>query len=107
LFTVVVTDELLLLALGSVVPAGTLAVAVFVIELGADEETVADTLNVAFCPEGRLTVVEMFPVPDAAPHEPVPVALHVHDTPVRPAGIVSATVAPATSDGPLLVTTIV
>jgi hypothetical protein len=107
LFTVVVTDELLLLPPGSVVPAGTLAVAVFVIELGADEETVADTVNVAFCPEGRLTIVEMFPVPEAAPHEPVPVAPHVHDTLVRPAGIVSVTEAPVTSEGPLLVTTIV
>ncbi len=101
------TDELLFAPFGSVVPAGGVAVAVFVIGLGADPETVADTVNVAFCPTGRFTVVEMLPEPEAAPQEPVPVAVHVHVTPVRPAGIVSATEAPITSEGPLFVTTIV
>ena len=45
------------------------------------------------------------PLPEAAPHEPVPVVMeHVQVTPVIAAGTVSVTVAPVTFEGPLLVT---
>ena len=52
------------------------------------------------------TVVEIaFPLPDAAPHEPVPLEIeHVQVTPVIAAGTVSDTDAPLTFEGPLFVT---
>jgi hypothetical protein len=49
----------------------------------------------------------MLPLPDAAGHEAPPLAEHVHVTPVNDAGIVSATVAAVTAEGPALPATIV
>ena len=96
----------LLPGVGSVVPPGTAALAVFTSEPVAEAETVPDTTYVATAPEFSETVVEIeFPEPDAAPHEPVPVVIEqVQVTPVTAAGTVSDTVAPATFDGPLFVT---
>src|SRR6476620_7872276 len=98
----------LLLVVGlSVTPVGAVTVAVLATEPVADDLTVADTVNVAVPPESRLTVVAMLPVPEAAVQLEPAEARQVQVTPLNCEGIVSATAAPVTSDGPLLVTTMV
>jgi hypothetical protein len=72
----------------------------------AEEATVPLTVNVAVPPERRLTEAAMLPEPEAGQDEPTEAA-HDQVAPVKAAGKVSATDAPVTSDGPLLVTTIV
>jgi hypothetical protein len=62
---------------------------------------------VAVPPETRLTVVEMSPEPEAAAQLEPAEAVHVQVTPVSCVEKVSATAAPVTSEGPLLLTTIV
>ena len=68
--------------------------------------TDATTLNVALPPLARSTAWLMLPLPLAAHDEPA-LATHVHVAPDSWAGSVSATVAPVTDDGPVLVATIV
>ena len=51
----------------SVTPAGAVVVAVFEMLPVAEEATVPLAEKVALLPEGRLTVVEMLPEPEAAP----------------------------------------
>lgn len=94
---------------GSVVPAGRVTVAVFVIvPPGNDAATVASTMIVATPDTGRFkTFVIPFPVPFAEAHDPPAVVAHVHVTPVNDAGTVSVNVAPVTADGPSLRTVIV
>jgi hypothetical protein len=71
-----------------------------------DGATRPPTLNVAVPLAARLTVVAIDPDPEVTQVEPA-LATHVHVTPVSAAGTTSVTDAPATSLGPLLVTTIV
>jgi hypothetical protein len=68
--------------------------------------TVAVALKVAVPPTARCTGALMFPVPVAGQIEPA-LAVHVHVTPVSVAGKGSLTVAPVTTEGPLLVATMV
>jgi hypothetical protein len=107
LLTDVVTDAELFEVGLSVTPAGAVTVAVFVIELAVEAETVALTEIVAVPPNARLMIADTFPVPDAGAHTEGREAVQVQVAPVSPGGSVSATVAPTTSDGPLFVTTIV
>ncbi len=61
----------------------------------------------ALAPRGSVTVVLMFPLPLAAPHDPPPAAEQVQLAPVRFAGMVSLTVALVAVSGPVLLTTMV
>ena len=90
----------------SMTPAGTVAEAVLADVPTADAATVAVTSNVAVPPASRSTDVLMLADPEAWQVEPAE-AVHVHVGPTSVAGIGSVTVAPATLEGPLLVTTIV
>src|SRR3954447_22197503 len=103
---IVVVSVSLLLPAASVTPAGALTVAVLDSVPVAEEATVPLTVNVAVPPERRLTEAAMLPVPEAGQDEPLE-AVQVQAAPVKAAGKVSATEAPTTSEGPLLVTTIV
>src|SRR5947199_179102 len=94
--------ELLVVGL-SLTPAGAVTVAVFTSDPVADDFTVPPTVNVAVPPETRLTETEMLPVPEAGHEEPAE-ATQLQLTAVKSAGNVSATDAPVTSEGPLLVT---
>ena len=96
----------LLPGVGSVTPAGAATVAVLTRLPVADALIVAVTVNVAEAPTGRSTVALMLPLPLAGQVAP-PVAEHVHVVPVRAAGMMSATVAAVTAEGPVLVATIV
>src|SRR5437588_22310 len=108
---VVVTVALLLAAVGSKNPDGTVAEAVLLTVPVAVERTGAVTVKVATAPLLRLTVVPMLPVPLAAPQLPVPVV--IEQVQLVPATLslllskVSVTVAPVTLLGPLLVTVMV
>jgi hypothetical protein len=104
---IVVLSVAELLVVGeSVTPAGAVTVAVFESVPVAEEATVPVAVKVALLVVGRLTVVEMFPAPEAAAQLP-PTDEQVQVTPVNVAGKVSLTAAFTTSDGPLFVTTIV
>jgi hypothetical protein len=107
LFTDVVTEAELFEVGLSGTPAGAVTVAVFVIELAVDAETVALTEIVAVPPDTRLTIADTLPVPEGGTQIDGAEAVHVQVAPASPDGRVSATVAPTTSDGPLFVTTIV
>jgi hypothetical protein len=107
LFTDVVTEAELFEVGLSATPAGAATVAVFVIELPADAETVALTEIVAVPPDTRLTIADTLPVPDVGAQTDGREAMQVQVAPVRADGRLSATVAPTTSEGPLFVTTIV
>jgi hypothetical protein len=86
---------------------GALTVAVFASEPLAVGVTVPVTERVALEPAARETGTEIaLPVPLAVEHDPAPVTVHVHVTPVSEAGTVSAMVAPATEEGPEFATTI-
>jgi hypothetical protein len=91
---------------GSVTPAPTDTVAVFVSEPVAPAATVPVTVKVAVPPTGRSTEVLMSPPPDAA-HVAPPAAAQVHVAPVRAAGKVSVTFDAAADDGPAFEATIV
>lgn len=91
----------LLPGVGSVVPAGTVMVAVFVSEPVSVASSVAVIVKVAVPPTRSDTGVLMFPVPDAAHVEPDD-AVQVHVAPVSEIGRVSATVALTTVEGPAL-----
>lgn len=92
---------------GSVEPLGGVMLAVFVIGAVASAGNVAVNVKVAVPALARLTVVFMLPVPLAWPQLEPPDAAQTHDTLVRMAGTLSATVAPVTGLGPSLVTVIV
>ena len=106
-----VSVAVLLPGFGSVVPAGGVTVAVFV------RSPVSELLGRAGHREDdgvarsggdvdrRAEAVAR--AGGAAVTDALPVVVDVHVTPVRPAGIMSATVAPMTSEGPLLVTVMV
>ena len=98
---------LLFAVLGSVIAAGGVTVAVFDRVPEALMSSVPVAVNVAVPPTSRFTVWLMFPEPLAAAQLEPPEATHVHVTPVRLAGKVSATVAPVAADGPALLTVIV
>ena len=103
------TVELLLPGTGSVVPPGTVTVAVFAptvfgVVTGAVPVT---TIVIALpAPAAMSAVVATLPLPLAVPQLALPLAVQVQVTPVSCAGTVSAIVAPTRFDGPLLVTTI-
>jgi hypothetical protein len=99
----------LLPATGSVVPAGTVTVAVFVIDPGVVAVPVTVSVTELPAPEFNCTVERAIalPDPDAVPHAAVPADAHVHATPVRFDGTVSATVAPDVLLGPPFVAVIV
>src|SRR5438270_865878 len=106
-----VSVALLLLRLGSVVPDGAVTVAVLLRKPVAEDGVVPVTVKTAAlpAPAATLTVaLRLLPEP-LAPllTEALPVVLDVHVTPVRIDGMVSATVAPTASKGPLLVTVMV
>ncbi len=105
--SVSVSVALLLPGLVSVTPAGGVTVAVFDSVPLALPLMVAASVYVIVLPAGRLTVSLMLPLPLAVKPEapPVPTAVNVSLT--IAAGSTSLTVAPITSLGPLLVTTIV
>jgi hypothetical protein len=103
---VVVTELVLLPGVGSVVPAGGLAVALFVIVVplvGA----VAFTVNVTVAPLASVVIVLVTVVAPTVtvPHVAVPVVTaQLAVTPVRPAGSVSVNVVALAALGPLLCT---
>src|SRR5947199_394290 len=106
-----VSVALLLAVLGSVVPAGAVTVAVLIRLPVAEDRAVPVTVKITAlpAPAAMLTVAARL-LPEPLPPlvtEAVPVVLEVQVTPVRVAGMVSATLAPTTSLGPLLVTVIV
>src|SRR5882724_5313329 len=106
-----VSVALLLAVLLSVVPAGAVTVAVLTRLPVSDAWAVPLTVKITELPAPAVmltTALKLLPEP-VAPLVTLalPVVLEVHVTPVRPAGIVSATDAPTTLLGPLLVTVIV
>ncbi len=105
--TVVVSVATLSALLGSPTPGGAATAAVLVTVPSWFKAIVASMVNNADSPAARSTVVTMSPAPLAAAHAELGSAAQVHATPDRPAGITSVTAAPATADGPWLVTTTV
>src|SRR5262245_28935077 len=106
-----VSVELLLFRLVSVVPLGGLTVAVLTRLPVADAWAVPLTVKITELPAPAAmltTALRLLPEP-VAPlvTEALPVVLEVQVTPVRPAGIKSATDAPTTLLGPVLFTVIV
>lgn len=88
-------------------PVGGATVAILVNVPLAVLEIVAVIVNVAVPPTVRLTVALMLPFPFGVPQlEPVE-AVQVHVAFVRTFGKLSVTVAPVTTLGPALLTTIV
>ena len=100
---VLLSEALALAGVGSVTPAGGVIVAVL-LSVPVVAVTVQVAEKVTLEPDVRLTSSLMFPVPDGLVH-PAPVQVHVQ--PVRPAGKLSVTVAPVTSQGPALDATMV
>src|SRR5437588_519394 len=101
-----VSVALLLLVLGSVVPEGAVTVAVLTRLAVAEDLAVPLTVKTTELPAAMLTVALRL-LPEPLPPlvtEAVPVVLDVQVTPVRIDGMVSATLAPTTLVGPLLVT---
>src|SRR5438874_1399040 len=103
-------DELLP-GVGSVVPAGGVTVAVLTRLPVSDASVVPVTVKTTELPTPLATftvAARLLPEP-VAPlvTEALPVVLDVQVTPVSPAGIASATLAPVTLLGPLLVTVMV
>jgi hypothetical protein len=92
----------LLLGVGSVTPLGAATLAVFdtVPEVAV---TVAVTVNVTEPPDG-MSIEKLLMLPFTLPGQ---LALQVHVTLLSSEGIVSFTLAPVTSNGPALLTTIV
>src|SRR5919198_1251548 len=102
--TCVLLSVALLLPGGSLVPAGAVTDAVFVIV--PVPVTVAVAVNVAVPPLRRFTLAFRLPLPDAGQLDPADAA-QVQVTPFTCAGKLSVTVAPVTALGPALLTTIV
>src|SRR5437763_126234 len=106
-----VSVALLLPGVGSVVPAGAVTMAVLTRLAVAEDCAVPVTVKTTElpAPAGMLTVAARL-LPEPLPPlltVAVPVTLEVHVTPVRMAGMVSATLAPTALLGPLLVTVMV
>jgi hypothetical protein len=106
--TVSVSDAEESPGVGSVVPAGFVALNVFFNEpAGVAGSTVAVSVYVA-TPEGKRSTVELIePLPEALAQLDPGVAAQVHVALVSEAGRVSTTEAPLERDGPLFVTVIV
>src|SRR5437764_216425 len=106
-----VSVELLLPGLLSVVPGGAATVAVLTRSPVADDLAVPLTVKTTElpAPAAMLTVAaRLLPEPVApAVTEALPVVLELQVTPVSPAGMLSAMVAPTALLGPVLVTVIV
>src|SRR5439155_1417329 len=106
-----VSVELLLLLVGSVVPAGAVTVAVLTRLAVAEDRAVPVTVKTTElpAPAPMLTVAARLLPEPVAPllTEALPVVEEVQVTPVRIAGMASATVAPTASLGPALVTVMV
>ena len=99
---VFVSVEALFVRSGSVVPSGTVTVAVFAIATVAHGETLAVTVYVAVPSEPSEMISSMSPEPLEVPLPPANTA--VQDTPVNAPENVSTTRAPVTALGPALVT---
>src|SRR5882762_5149683 len=95
----------LLFPAGSLVPAGAVTLAVFVI-VPEPAVTVPVAVNVAVPPLKRFTLADRLPLPLAGQLEPADAA-QVHVTLATWAGKLSVTVAPTTALGPALLATIV
>src|SRR5947209_8591860 len=106
-----VSVALLLAVLGSVVPLGAVTVTVLVRKPLAEDTTVPVTVKTTELPEpAAMSTVALRLLPEPLPPlvtEAVPVVLDDHVTLLRFDGMVSATLAPMTSLGPLLVTVMV
>src|SRR5450432_1679568 len=106
-----VSVDVLLPGVGSLVPVGGVTVAVLTRFVVADASAVPVTVKTTELPAPAATstvAARLLPEPLApALMLTLPVVLDVQVTPVRVAGMVSATVAPVTSLGPRLVTVIV
>src|SRR5438046_2359577 len=106
-----VSVALLLAVLGSVVPDGAVTVAVLLRKPLAEDTTVPVTVKTTElpAPAAMVTVAARLLSEPVAPLLTValPLVLDVQVTPVRAAGMVSATVAPTASLGPALVTVMV
>src|SRR5690606_41191886 len=102
-----VSVAVLLAGLESGVPAGLVTVAALTRSPLKSAGTGIVSANVTEAPAGRLTgTFAIARLPLAAPHTPPPVAApQVHVALVMPAGSGSSTVAPATPNGPRLLTT--
>src|SRR5438876_988417 len=105
------SGALLLLVLGSVVPDGAATVAVLTRLPVAEDLAVPLTVTTTELPaHAAMLTVALRLLPEPLPPlvtEAVPVVLDVHVTSVRVDGMVSATLAPAASLGPVLVTVMV
>ena len=99
------SDAELLLPAGSVTPLGVEIVTVFV-KVPELADTVPETMNVTEPPTGRSIAALMLPLPFDGQFA-LPVAEHVHVTPLSPLGMMSDTNAAETDDGPALLATIV
>jgi hypothetical protein len=106
-FSVSVSVAELLAPFESLLPDGTVIVAVLANDVVAVEAMVAVNVNVAVPDTASVTAPLMLPLPDAAGQVEPLVAEHVHVAPVNVPGRVSATVAPVISDGPEFEATIV
>ena len=93
-------------AVGSVIPAATVAVAVLAKVPVAVDAIVAVSVNVAVPLGSRSAVVAMLPDPDAGHVDPAE-AEHVHVAPESVAGSVSAMAVAIAADGPAFEATIV
>ena len=106
-FNVSVSVAELLAPFESLLPAGTVIVAVLAREVVAVDEIVAVRVNVTVPDTASVTAPLMLPLPDAAGQLEPLVAAHVHVAPVSVPGKVSSSVAPLISDGPEFEATIV
>ena len=97
--------EVLLAGSGSVVPVGAVTVTVLSIAPVVAGGTVPVKVIVTEAPATRLTLVAMSAVPDGL--EQLAAGAHDQVKAANGAGTVSATGAPVTSEGPLLVTVMV
>ena len=104
--SVSVSVAVLFPGVGSVMPLGIVAVAVFASEPVAFAAMLAVRVNVTVAPTGRFTDALMLPLPLAG-HDPPPAPTHDHVAPLSALGKVSATVSPVTADGPAFDATIV
>src|SRR5262252_3743548 len=104
--TVTALVAMLFSVLGSVTSDGATTEAVLTRTPSVLDAIVPAAVIVAEWPACRLTVVAMFPPPDAAPQAEPLSATHVQPTAPNAAGNASTTLAPLTALGPLFVTTI-
>ena len=102
---VVLSVAELFAAAGSLTPLGVVIVTVL-LRVPDAWETVPLTVNVTDPPAGMSTGVLMLPFPLAG-QLALPLAEHVHVTPLRPLGMMSETNAPVTDTGPELLAMIV